>query len=361
MLDSPADLWGYKKAGSLSHDCAATNSTTIALYFFIYPSHVKILDSFAKQFENKGVNNRGLIQTLKAKAERMIRKLRVRECPNPFVIWFQGRSGSSHLCSLLDSHPEVSCLYEDFHAVRFDSDASLLFNWRNVNQLMEEGKVGRRITNFDKSYLDSPTTQQVLAHFYDTYSFNKQACGFKWKFPIQFPMFPEIWGEIQRMQPRLKIIALTRRNPVKQAVSYQSMDRLSKLSKNGHRHFHDKFDPELKARVKTEPLKVIVPLVIRQARYLRDEKVDFEKLVSAFEGKHRISVLRLEYEDLLTDEKTCMSRVLNHIGVSPNLAVQSHYEKATPNQLSDALENYDDLLDAIVGTDLEMFLTKSDQ
>ena len=61
--------------------------------------------------------------------------------PTPFVVFFAGRSGSTHLTSLLHSHPDVVCRKEIFHTVELsEQDASD----PRIDQLLVGGRAACR-------------------------------------------------------------------------------------------------------------------------------------------------------------------------------------------------------------------------
>ncbi len=260
-------------------------------------------------------------------------------CASPFVIWFRERSGSTFLCSMLKSHPDIFCRYEDFdlfwaedqpEAANFKKP--LTFNRRPYY---------RRVKEF-KGFVDHPDEQRAIGHLRQLYSRPNPACGFKFKFEIQVAGYPEIVDELHWISPMLRVLFLTRRNVLKQAVSRQNMERLKFQSNHG---------ANLRSTTSLPPLSLDIPRALRYARYLTAQDGRFEKSVSRFDHVKTIC-----YEELQADPQRIMTEVLEFLNVNTSHQLTSSFLKSTPDRLDTAVANYDELVSAVSGTELESML-----
>ncbi len=270
---------------------------------------------------------------------RWVRKLRVRRCTVPFVILFLERSGSTYLCSLLDNHKQITCRQEDFHGVfsgRVDSPESRknISNW------------SRRIQGFGGKLIEPASEKDAITHFHDLFSFPTVACGFKFKFPRQFQLFPEIVEEFRWLSPALHVIVLSRRNVLKQAVSRQNLDRI--VSATGRANL------SLKNSGIAENLgqfELNVEQAIQYARFTLIQQAEMVKTVEQMESELGVSTLPIHYEDLLSERDVTLHRVFDFMKLDTNVAVpESQLKKATSDRLESALSNYDQLVRAVHGT-----------
>ena len=293
-------------------------------------------------------------------ATRWIRRLRVPLCETPFVILFRERSGSTHLCALLNSHQDIHCRPEVFYFKKLSSaenDAAHSPRDREIDVHQ------RRLLLMDNQEVDNPTSNDVVRLLYDIFSTDHIACGFKFKFPNQIENFPEIKEELLCLGNRLKVIVLTRQNVLKQSVSRQNMVRIAEVV--GHTNLFDSIDRENRTGLKTQSLEINVEKTVEYAMHLSQQSVEFEKSVteivsggsSGDPGNGRSDrVYRVEYEDMLRDESGTLKGLLRFLGVDCDQELTSYVEKATPNNLRQAVSNYDELVAAVTGTELEQFL-----
>ena len=290
---------------------------------------------------------------------RWIRSIRVPTCPTPFVICFLERSGSTHLCSALNSHPDITCRLEDFDvshpdatspATSADNDGELndpFENWRRQ-------KLRRRLFRFNDVNIESPTSAQVTAHFYDIFSVPSHACGFKFKYPIQFEAYPEVVKEIGRMGNDFRLIVLTRHNLLKQAISRQNMLRIFYNFNGNNLHSHQR--SEVKRSLLRQPFSLDIQRATKYALDLQNTRDELFEFAEVIEAKRPNTVLRVEYEDLLSKEADTMKKLFEFLSVDSKISHSSYVEKATPDRLQDAICNYDQLVESITSTSLEQFL-----
>ena len=296
-----------------------------------------------------------MLKSIRLHAERLIRKLRVRSCEVPFIIWFRERSGSTHLCSILNSHPQVVCRQEDFHEIIIDEQTVIPEGVKPI----EIGKgisCYRRISRFGSQYLENPTSKQIVTQLYDIFSCPTHASGFKLKYPTQDQLYPEVMDELASLGSKLRIISLSRHNVLKQAISRQNMRRINRATKGNSFNLSHEVDHETKQQVKQTRFVVNVEKAILYARQLQRELVGFEERLEHFQSYCQHPILKITYEDLLHSEADTVAEAFGYLGVDVNARYFSHIQKATSDRLADAVENYEELATAVNGTELESML-----
>ena len=264
----------------------------------------------------------------------------MKTCETPFVIWFTGRTGSTFLCDLLDSHPEIRCLKEQFCEVKLTEGIDFPEDPRTFTD--ETGTFGRRLFCDDDVPLDNPTDEQTLNYLAKVMNSDHKACGFKLKFPSQSLTYPEIVDALRQIKG-LKVIELIRVNVLKQVISYQNMLRINKLGISKACNAIE--------NVQLEPIEVNVPKTIGMARHLLRSREEFGQFTQMFD-----SVLPVRYEELLTDQEKTLQRITDFLGVDSEIKLQSDFKKATPDKISQAVSNYDDLAKIARRWKLDQFL-----
>ncbi|MFK7767518.1 MAG: Stf0 family sulfotransferase [Mariniblastus sp.] len=283
-------------------------------------------------------------QTLREKLVRWIRKLRVRRCESPFVILFRERSGSTYLCSLLDSHKQISCRHEDFHGQYIGEvddvpSRERVSNWK------------RRIKKFDESFVENVSAEDAVTHLYDTYSFQERACGFKLKFPHQFLLYPEVIREFAWVE-NLRVIILSRQNLLKQAVSRQNFVRI--YSESGRSNLF----PDRNAR--PEPLgrfELNIEDAMHYVKVAQTLQAKFEQESNQIVSKFGLDSIHVKYENLLAKRDETLKSVFEFLNVDPSLKIDAEdVQKATPDRLPDAITNYAELVKRVEGTKIAFML-----
>ena len=107
--------------------------------------------------------------------------------------------------------------------------------------------------------------------------------------------------------------------------------------------------------VDLEPkLTIDVPSIVSLTKYYLRKHSEFVAGIDVFfEPGSSQRVLRIDYEDLLSNEDQTPQKVFEFLGVDKHAKVVSNLRKATPDNLADAIENYDELVEAVRNTDLE--------
>ncbi len=261
-------------------------------------------------------------------------------CETPFFIWFTGRTGSTFLCDLLDSHPQIACQKEQFCEVKLDDASEFPSGARTYTN--NAGVFGRQLCQRSPATkIDDPTDDQTLGYLGEIFNADATACGFKLKYPNQAQCYPEIVEQLRSIAG-LKVVELVRENVLKQAISLRNVARIQQLGVS-------RWSNAVEA-VELEPLELDVPLTIRHANYFLRTRNEFHQFTSLFND-----VLPLRYEQLVADD-AAIEQVLEFLNVNTDVMLQSEFKKTTPDRISQAVANYDELAMAIQGTELEQFL-----
>lgn len=260
-------------------------------------------------------------------------------CQSPFFIWFTGRTGSTLLCDLLDSHPQVHCRKEDFSEIRLDGPAKLAAADNVVE--FNGGQFVRRLFT-PSGIIDHPSAQETVDYLHQIFASSPDASGFKLKFPGQSAVYPEIMQALERTD-NIKVIELSRNNVLKQAISLRNVSRLQKL---GACQSGNSRQP-----VQLEPLTLDVELAVAHAKYFLKTNAEFQHQIRKF-----LQVEAVTYEQLRQQPLPTLQRILDFLAVDKHIELKSEFQKITPDRISDAVKNYDELVAAVRGTELEVFL-----
>ena len=290
-----------------------------------------------------------MLNEIREKTERLIRRIRVRRCEVPFVILFSERSGSSHLCSLLDNHPEIVCRREDFT----EQSVGIHDSSTDDQSIIRLGDFAwsRRLLLFQGKVRNDPGHQMVIKHFHDIYACRGKSCGFKFKFQIQLQLYPEVLRELNLLNPRLRVIALQRRNVLKQAISRQNMLRIQQLT-SGDCNLSD----SVQQGTMDEKFQLDIPLVLRYARFLSRQTGVFQESVQDLAKRSDFPALHLTYEDLLSDKENQVRKAFQYLEVDPDVPVYSAIHKSTADDLSQVISNFEELRSEVQGTKFESML-----
>ena len=222
-----------------------------------------------------------------------------------FVVFFQGRSGSSFLTTALDSHPQIRAAGEILADV-WDQGAGAQL--RQTQECLAPPLIGRHA-----------------------------AVGFKTK--LMDVLDPEELATLLRqIQPR--IILLLRRNRVKLVVSWINAARL-------HKKKH-------KWQSYTEEERPSLPFAIDIGDFMcRLQTLDgLRQSLACYVSGLGLPTLPLYYEDLLLDEQRAFERVFSLLRVKPK-AVQPESIKTTSDNLREVIKNFEELRSHYRGTALE--------
>ncbi|TGQ79501.1 hypothetical protein EN851_19515 [Mesorhizobium sp. M8A.F.Ca.ET.208.01.1.1] len=237
-----------------------------------------------------------------------------------FFILFEARSGSSHLVSLLNSSPNVICYSEIFAGQSLDV----------CDQLLHALEAEAPLHNLNPWVLDD----------YGSVDPEKEAMcvGFKAK-PYDLPSSRTL-DKLEEMG--FKLILLTRRNIIKQAVSRSTGLKL--WNKIGL--YNAPVGGDTISSITIDPLEIIeIAEICDEVR---------TNLLSTLD-RWKNQTLQIEYEDLLYREDFVLKNLARFLSI-PEFQSFSKTTKNTLDDLSMALDNYDELVKVLKNHKFEMYL-----
>ena len=223
-----------------------------------------------------------------------------------FAILFTGRSGSSYLTSMLDSHPNIICEGE------------------MLAQIVHVGEPPEKQLAWSRQFYDSARPQDI------------RSVGYKTK--LSDVVDP---GGFRRLLDDLgvRLIHLIRRNLVKQVISALNAERLHQ--KTGQWNIQDEGE--------------------RLGPFSVDEKTFDSLLKNRMAGEKKLaesiaeigrSAKQVVYEDLLRKPDETLQDLYDFLDV-PSRPVVSQFRKHTPDDLRAVVTNFDELKQRYAGTRFE--------
>ena len=106
-----------------------------------------------------------------------------------------------------------------------------------------------------------------------------------------------------------------------------------------------------KNKLRLPPVKLDVARAVHYATRVMESDVRFKNSVARF---HHVKTV--VYENLLTEPQNEIKEILEFLDVDSERSVSAKLRKATSNCLSEAVENYDELVTAVSGSALEAYL-----
>lgn len=218
-----------------------------------------------------------------------------------FAIMCVRRTGSNHLCGLLNSHPQILCHAELFNPTRAYFARSL-----DDGQVADLADVARRDTD-PLGFLE-----QVWAR-----DFGHDVVGFK----LLDSQEPRLTGPLLE-DPQITTIVLERRNRVRTYVSWLRANLIGKCANRDY--------TGLTVEVRPRPLLAFVNFYNR-----------YYAAVRAHLREHGQPWVDVYYEDLIADPQASLAPVLGALGV-PALPVplSGHNRRQSHDRLEDIISNY---------------------
>ena len=252
----------------------------------------------------------------------------------PFVIWFEQRSGSTHLVSLLDSHSRIACFPEIFFKGEGAADRDY-FNASGCGTVAEFldalfayrwGRNGANLPNGD--YQRKPVS----------------AVGFKLKYS-QANRYPEIFDYLTRRRDDIRVLHLVRTNALAAIVSAQSLENV--LAHFGRANIRNS--------VSLDGFNQTVEL---DCHHLLERLEDYQANLEAARRRvcnfeHRIEI---RYEDIVSSQRPTLARISKFLDVPNQSGLTSSYQKILQGKMSAAISNYQDVHASLRGTQFEKFL-----
>jgi LPS sulfotransferase NodH len=219
---------------------------------------------------------------------------------------FEGRTGSTHLTQLLNSHRQIRARGEELRVAG------------------KSGGVDGQIERVRKN-LSFPRLLPI------------RAVGFKTKLRdvIDRHAFADT---LRDLSP--KVIHMTRRNVIKHTVSMFNAERIHEATRRWN--VRDQEDIELP------------PIFVDPAHFEKrlQGRIERERELAEFIARLGLPVYEIEYDDLLRNEQAVLKGVFDLLGVK-NLPTKSSLKKATSDELREAIVNYDELRSHFRGTPYE--------
>ena len=231
-------------------------------------------------------------------------RLYIKSQVTPFVMLFAGRVGSSHLMSLLNSHPSILALHDHLGDI-VNEGFETQYNW--AKDVLTPPIIGRNRARGFKSKLVSLSDPQRFAQF-----FQERGC---------------------------KILYLVRRNRIKAVVSHINGKRL--YEKTGMWGLFDESNRPPAFEIDLEEFKRVLE---------NREKVDgdLEKYVRNL----NLPTLDITYEELLSNEQALVDRIFDFLKVRP-MKLKAPSLKITSDNLQDVITNFSELRAHYVDTAYE--------
>lgn len=211
-----------------------------------------------------------------------------------FVVMFEGRTGSSHLISMLDNHPRVRALGEALVSRKTQGSEAQL-HW--TRETLTPPLIGRN-----------------------------RAIGFKTKLHdiLDPPAFSALLQERQA-----KVIHMYRANTIKAVVSHIR----SYLLKQQIGTYNTTTE-----KTRLPPGEIGIEWFDNELR-IREER---DQALEAFLERLGLPLLHVSYEELFSSEDQTVGRVFDFIGV-PYMKTPSKFVKNTSDNLRQVLLNFDEL------------------
>lgn len=241
---------------------------------------------------------------------------------NGFFIWFEQRSGSSYLVSLLNSHPEIDCRGEMFGARRSDRSETTRDFRDNAYQ---------RTINLFPGQIPNPTNKQTVDELLDWLSAedaDSKIRGLKFKHPSQHGLYSEVAQSLGQHAGSLRVIVLRRKNFLRRAISLLNMQRMQSIQATAN----------TKAEIQLPPLVVDVKEIVRLTKYYSQSQNAFDAFAKNFSN-----VLDLEFEQLCSSPEEQGQRLQEFLGVKTVQNLAAQLKRITPEDLSNAISNFDEL------------------
>lgn len=235
-----------------------------------------------------------------------------------FVVLTAPRTGSNFLCSMLNSHPQILCHHELFNASGIF--CSLDLRSRSAYYF---GTLAER----DRDPLG------FLARVWGK-SFGRPVVGFKFNRGQNRAVLETVLAD-----PDIGKIVMRRRNRIKTYVS----EMVAQLT--------GEWESYPGIRLSTSPPRIPVPPA-GLFRFVEHNQTYFDD-IDRWLAESGQSALTVEYEDLIAGDGVGR-RVFEHLGVEAGAAgLKAATRKQNPDDLAALIANFDELAEALAGTELE--------
>ena len=242
---------------------------------------------------------------------------------------------------MLSAHPEVACRLEVFDArpVEKPPEPPTFPTYQSGDWLY------RRFLHVGEQEFPDPTDEQTLRRLQQIFDLPRKACGFKFKSPTQKDVYPEIMQALLERKQEMRVVCLTRRNVLKQAISKQNMERLNSLAEDGSPAIQVA-NCNLVSQTELPAFELNIQQAIAYAAELQRDAAEFLATIEPFSLVHTI-----DYEDLVNRAEETYRELLAFLSVSPRTPPRAYFRKSTPDDLRQAITNYDHLVESVAETE----------
>lgn len=258
-----------------------------------------------------------------------------------FVIYGIQRTGTIFLMSLLDSHPNILCIGELFQnkseCVQYSIPRYKLYIESSAIYQVLDSVIRKIKLN---GYLGTIMRKIMINRYLDTiYSLSattgNDAIGFKLMLN-QVKRYPIVLDYLS--ENKFKVIHVVRENILKTYIS-----RLRAQQTGVYASTHP-----------TQKIKVPVPInsLLEDLDSLSEENNALGNSVSRLGLDH----LTISYEQIAHNREPELQEVLSFLGVSETAELKSRLVKLTPDNLEQAVENYDEIVNALKHTKYGSYL-----
>jgi LPS sulfotransferase NodH len=230
-----------------------------------------------------------------------------------FVILTTQRTGSTFLKNYLNSHPDILCYGELFNKPKY------------CVKVQPEQFYKRNYFNFFAKYKAAPYLNNILN--------GNKAVGFKLMYnqANELSLTPKKISEMG-----IQIIHLTRQNYLKIFISRQ-MKMLTGVA-------HSK-----KITNEFFKIKLNCKQMLKSIKQIHNDVEFYNKQINNRSFK-------ITYEQLFNDTYGESKKILDYIEIAPNKQMRCELKKITSDNLSDIIENYDEVTEHLKNTPYEKFL-----
>jgi LPS sulfotransferase NodH len=224
-----------------------------------------------------------------------------------FIIFFQGRSGSTYLVEALDSHPRIRCEIEQLVGLR-KTGADGQLKW--IEKFFA-GEEGPRVSAIGfKTKLDDMLDKDAIADL------------------------------LRRVDA--KVILLSRLNVMKMIVSWFNSERLYEATGEWNQY---------PPGSRMDPFEVDLEKFDRRLGLVLHGKARLEAYVRSL----KLPKLQVCYEDLLTNEQRTLRQICDFLGVEA-ISLQGRCIKTTSDDLRQVVTNFDEFYAHYKGTHYQVML-----
>jgi len=245
-----------------------------------------------------------------------------------FVAFGLARSGTTLLIRLLDSHQQILCMGEILQPERTTCHPT--YSIPRYQLYQEQSASNRLFSKIAREF----ALKRYLDWIFATY--RNEAVGFKLML-IQLQEYPYVAEYMQQAQ--FRIIHIVRENLLKQHVSFVRAQATDQWVS--------------KKPVSQMKVKIGVGELLDDLKDLEKQQQLQAQLIAQMQLPH----IQLVYERLAEDYSQALRPVLDFLGVNREFELNTKLRKITSDDLSQVIENYQEVTAKLTSTRFERFLS----